>query len=171
MDAYALYGNKVKQVRNLAVRVAAGRGLPANAEPLAPTTAATGELASAEDERARSWESVLLLGEPATVAAARAWHHSVWRVTWFARGLRADPKEWLVALRDSEDARRKFYDCARRDLGVAGRAVPAPPQPLWAPARSPEQRNDDETPEAAAALAEGIAPGQTTEANLGGDSL
>jgi hypothetical protein len=87
-------------------------------------------LESADGARARAWESVLLLGDPETIAAARAWHQAVWRLVWFARGRLSAVEQWEPSMRETEIARDTFYECARWDLGVKGKAVPTP---IWPP--------------------------------------
>ena len=129
MRAYADYGDAVKKVSHLASRIAAGRGLPHSVESLAPGAEAMEALEASDGERARAWERVLLLGAPETVAAARAWHQAVWRLVWFARGRLTDPDQWKASMRETEAARDRFYECARRDLGVTGEAVATPPWP------------------------------------------
>ena len=95
---------------------------------------ALAELGKLTDERTAKWESVLLLGNPETIAAARAWHRRVWHVELFARGERTDSDEW-TALHDGVVVdRARFYAAARRDLGIKSGDVPvggpweAPPQ-------------------------------------------
>jgi len=129
MRAYAEYGDAVKKVTHVASRIAAGRGFPHSVESLAPDAEAMEALSSAGGERARAWEPVLLLGDPETVAAARAWHQALWRLEWYAAGRLTAADQWESVLRDTEVARDRFYDCARRDLGVRGGAVPTPPWP------------------------------------------
>lgn len=129
MQAYAAYGDAAKRVLNIAVRMAVARGLPHTVEPLASTAKTTEALGTAEDERARAWEAVLLLGDPETVAAARTWHEQIWRLVWFGLGRLTEASQWPSALRETEEARDKFYECARQDLGVQGDAVPTPPRP------------------------------------------
>jgi hypothetical protein len=130
MRAYAEYANAVKKMTHLATRIAAGRGLPYSAEPLEPDREALEALSQADAERSPTWESVLLLGAPETVASARAWHQAVWRIEWFARGRLTAVHQWEPAIRDTELARDKFYQSAREDLGVTGGAVSTP---LWPP--------------------------------------
>jgi hypothetical protein len=84
MRAYAEYGDAVNKVSHLASRIAAGRGFPHSVEPLTPGAEAMEALEDADG--ARTSESVLLLGDPQTVAAARTWHQAVWRLVWFAQG-------------------------------------------------------------------------------------
>jgi len=143
MRAYAEYGDAVKKVSHIASRIAAGRGLPHSVESLAPDADAMEALSNAGSERARAWEPVLLLGEPETVAAARAWHQTVWRLEWYAAGRLTAADQWDSALRDTEVARDKFYDCARRDLGVKGGAVPTPP---WPPQWIRDLESGEDTP-------------------------
>ena len=130
MRAYADYGDAVKKVSHLASRIAAGRGFPHSVEPLVPDAGALEALEDADGARARAWESVLLLGDPQTVAAARAWHQAVWRLVWFARARLSAVEQWEPSMRETEVARDAFYNCARRDLGVKGEAVPTP---IWPP--------------------------------------
>lgn len=132
MQAYADFGNAVKQVFHVATRIAVRRGMPYSAEPLRPDAKAMSVLNEAEGDRACAWEAVLLLGDPETVNAARTWWHEVWRFVWFARGWLTDAEQWQAALRESDMARQCFYECARRDLGVKGKATAiGPPRPQW----------------------------------------
>ena len=140
MHAYTEYGNAVKKVYHLATRIAAGRGLPHSVEPLTPDKEAIEALSDAEGERGRAWEPVLLFGDPETVASARAWRQAVWRLVWYARGQLTATDQWEPSLRDTATARDRFYDCARRDLGVKGRAVATPP---WPPSWVEELAADD----------------------------
>jgi hypothetical protein len=132
MQAYTEFGDAVKHVFNLATRIAASKGFPHSVDPMEPDAQAIAVLGDAEGARARAWESVLLLGDPATVDAARTWWHEVWRFAWFARGWLTDPEQWPIALAESDAARQRYYECARRDLGVGGAvAATAPPEPNW----------------------------------------
>jgi hypothetical protein len=130
MRAYAEYGDAVKKVSHLASRIAAGRDFLHSVEPLTPDAEAMEALGDADGARARAWESVLLLGDPQTVAAARAWHQAVWRLVWFAQGRLTAVEQWEPSMRETQVTRDAFYDCARRDLGVKGEAVPTP---IWPP--------------------------------------
>lgn len=129
MRAYAGYGDAVKKMAHISSRIAAGRGFPHSVEPLVPDAEALGSLEDANSARARAWESVLLLGDTQTIAAARAWHLAVWRLVGFARGQLAAMEEWETSVRETQTARDSFYDCARRDLGISGEAVPTPVLP------------------------------------------
>jgi hypothetical protein len=125
VEAYALYAQSVKRMIKVAVRIAAGRSLGGDDEPLAPTKKNLELLADAEAERSRQWENVLLLGHPQTVAAGRRWHERAWRLEAYARGLLTGSNdEWQAAITSVDDARQAFYESARTDLGVSGGALP-----------------------------------------------
>jgi len=51
-------------------------------------------------ERAAKWESLLLLGSPEAIAAARIWHRVAWTMEWVARGTITDPEAWDRALEE-----------------------------------------------------------------------
>jgi hypothetical protein len=122
-QVYADYGYAVKNVFELCKRLAAYRGLSTRSEPIDPDEA-LGELGRLATERTAKWESVLLLGNSETIASAREWHRHVWHMELFARGERNDPAEWSALLEDFAAARKRFYDAARRDLGIKGGNVP-----------------------------------------------
>ena len=86
--------------------------------------AALTELSTLTDERTAKWESVLLLGNPETITAARIWHRRVWQRERFARGEREDEDQWDALLEDVNVDRAAFYAAARRDLGIASGAIP-----------------------------------------------
>jgi hypothetical protein len=125
VEAYAAYAQSVKQMIKIAGRIASGKGLGGDDEPLAPTAKNLELLASAEAERGKYWETVLLLGHSQTVAAGRGWHERAWRLEAYARGLLAgDETDWRAAVSAADDARQTFYEAARVDLGVRGGALP-----------------------------------------------
>jgi hypothetical protein len=127
VEAYASYAQAVKDMVGLSARIAAGRGIGDHPRPLSPTEENFDLLAAAATRRAATWETVLLLGHPDTVAAARAWHESAWRLEWFARGLiSGTPEEWEQARAAVNNARSVFYESARNDLQVSGGSLPGP---------------------------------------------
>jgi hypothetical protein len=85
---------------------------------------AISELGQLTDERTAKWESVLLLGSPETITAARTWHRRAWHVELFARGERTDAAEWKALLKQFVVDRERFYAAARSDLGIESGDVP-----------------------------------------------
>ena len=127
VEAYASYAQSVKEMINIAGRIAAGRGLlGSDLEPLIPTQENLDLLAAAENERARQWETVLLLGHPQTVAAGRNWHEHAWRLEAYARALlTGNNSDWRTARAAVDVARDAFYESARSDLQVTGGGLPS----------------------------------------------
>jgi hypothetical protein len=126
VEAYALYAQSVKRMIKTAGRIAAGRGLGGDDEPLAPTQENLELLADAEAERSRLWETVLLLGHPQTVAAGRIWHECAWRLEAYARALvTGSNSDWQLAISSADIARHAFYESARIDLGISGGTLPS----------------------------------------------
>jgi hypothetical protein len=123
-QAYAEYGHAVKNVYVQCMRVAAMRSQRTGGDPVgyAEALAAVSLLT---DERAAKWESVLLLGNPRTIAAARTWHRRVWQVERFARGERTDTEQWDALMADVIADRARFYTEARRDLGITSGEIPS----------------------------------------------
>jgi hypothetical protein len=82
------------------------------------------ELERLTDERTAKWEAVLLLGDPATIEAARIWHRRVWQVELFARGTRTDAENLGPLLDTVITDRDRFYKAARVDLGITSGDIP-----------------------------------------------
>ncbi|BAL91277.1 hypothetical protein AMIS_60570 [Actinoplanes missouriensis 431] len=139
LAAYVEYGTAVKRVVRVASGMARTRGLSHSSEAV-PLDRGRTELADAAAARAVTWESVLLLGHPETVRAARAWHQTVWQLEFFARGVLTSEASWVQALSEFERTRDEFYQCARRDLGMAGYLPPALWPPRWFDRLGAEQR-------------------------------
>ena len=123
-QAYADYAHAVKNVYVQCMRVAAMRGKRADGERAAYEEALAG-LSVLTDERTAKWESVLLLGNPRTIAAGRTWHRRVWQVERFARGERTDSEQWDALMADIMADRARFYTEARRDLGITSGEIPS----------------------------------------------
>jgi hypothetical protein len=132
-QTYARYANTLKAQLRISLRIGAARGFDHVVDPLDPDEGLQ-RLAEAESLRAAEWESMLLVGNAATVAAARTWHEAVWAVERYARGLKDDPAGWENALKRTSQARDAFYTHARRDLGIEG---PPPPSGNWPRAWEP----------------------------------
>jgi hypothetical protein len=128
LDSYAEFSDTIKQFISLANRIAAARGLN-TAQPLDPE-AGLEQLAQAEIELSLKWEHLLLLGDPATVIAAREWRHAAWHLEWFARGLRSGQSNWDEASMENSRCRRAFYEAARAGLAITGGLPPESEWPL-----------------------------------------
>ncbi|MFB8204418.1 hypothetical protein [Kitasatospora purpeofusca] len=124
---YASYGKLLKAQIRIAQRLGAARNFDGVVDPLG-IDEGLADLARAESERAAEWESMLLVGDAATVEAARSWHEECWNLELYARGLRSDAAGWVRAEERLSHARDRFYLCARKDLGIAG---PPPPSGNW----------------------------------------
>lgn len=122
--AYTEYANAVKKVIAIAVRLAAQRGVYPDDDVISPEYKIV-DLAAAEDERTIKWEAVLMLGDDSVVIAGRDWHQSVFRLMRIACGQTSD-MSWIEAVEATSGARRRFYEAARGDIGVAiGRSTEA----------------------------------------------
>jgi hypothetical protein len=129
VQVYADYGHAVKRVYELSKRLAASRGLPTLAAPL-PLKNGRSDLMQASIERSEKWERLLLIGDPDTIAAARTWHRTVWRMEEFANGQLSDPDQWRDTVRVANESRSRFYEAARRDLGIVSGQLPEPDQEI-----------------------------------------
>ena len=117
IQVYAEYGHALKRAYELSKRISASRGLPTTAQPT-PVEQGLAELSLTSIRGAELWESLLLLGEPSTIAAAKAWHQKIWRMEAFANGQLTDPAEWRKAITAADETRSRFYETARRNLGI-----------------------------------------------------
>ncbi|GAB3885746.1 hypothetical protein GCM10029964_048910 [Kibdelosporangium lantanae] len=73
-------------------------------------------------------ETVLLLGNPAAIAAARAWHEQVWRLERILREESPAENAFVDAYKDAMRLRNDFYTRARTDLDVTSGTLP---EPTW----------------------------------------
>ncbi len=124
LDAYAQYSYAVKRVFYLVIRIGAHRGYCSYDQPLPPAEGLR-TLAAANIDRAVKWESILLLGAPETVTAARHWHESVGRLEKFIHGRPYGRDEWRQAVEETNRKRAEFYNCARADLRIPRPQLPA----------------------------------------------
>ncbi|MEU4445661.1 hypothetical protein AB0K14_30305 [Actinosynnema sp. NPDC050801] len=101
---------------SVSLKLAAAKGIHLDNDTIDPAEGIPA-LAAAEDERTVKWEAVLLLGDERVITAARAWHHSVFRLRRAASGL---PIEMTCseAIQAVSAARRQFYEAAKQDLGI-----------------------------------------------------
>jgi hypothetical protein len=128
IQAYADYGYALKNEYIACLRVVGYRHGDSRFERIDLDEALT-EIRQLSAERTAKWESVLLLGNPQTIAAARTWHEHVWEVELYARGVRSDAARWADLLKEIGIARARFYEAARGDLGIrSGQVAPSVPR-------------------------------------------
>jgi hypothetical protein len=81
-------------------------------------------LTRADANRTRAWESMLLLGDARTIAAARLWRSAVRKVELLARDCDGHNDGWeaqvMAAVREVNEARDRFYLAARQSLAIGG---------------------------------------------------
>ncbi|RKS97229.1 hypothetical protein BX286_7045 [Streptomyces sp. 3211.6] len=123
-ETYSAYANALKAQLRLAQRIGAALGFADVVDPLPPAEGLP-LLADAESRRATEWESVLLVGDAATIAAARRWHEMIWTIELLIREGPVDAEKWIKVHRLTSAARDAFYESARRDLGINGAPPPS----------------------------------------------
>lgn len=123
--AYSEYANAVKVIVRLCYRIAVAKGLVAPGQPI-EIESGLNALANAENERAVKWETVLLLGEPGTISAARTWHEGAWKLEFILREQSADGAKFIETYKETVHLRNLFYASARFDLGVRSGDLPQP---------------------------------------------
>ncbi len=140
--AYSEYANAVKHMVRLCRRIAETKGLLSTGQPI-DLDSAFADLAEAETQRAARWETVLLLGEPATISAARAWSEQVWRLEHILRGDHPDASSFTDAYRNAMRLRNEFYAHARTDLDITSGPLP---ELTWKSLQSPPPPDHPATP-------------------------
>jgi hypothetical protein len=116
VNAYAEYAHTLKQVITLSLRLAALRDAQPDDDSFPPLDGIAA-LDAAEEQRTMKWEAVLLLGSSEVVIAGRKWHQHVFSLERLAYG---EPTEVSLreAVKEISQARRHFYEAAKRDIGV-----------------------------------------------------
>ncbi|MBF6323850.1 hypothetical protein [Nocardia cyriacigeorgica] len=128
-NAYAEFAAAVKSEVRVHLLIAAGRW-PQMWPDHATIDAEAGraKLEDLEMERMRLFESVILLGDPAVVSAARTWAWEVWNLRQtFSASYEGGGEGFIELYNRTGRARDAFYSAARADLQVPGElnAVPA----------------------------------------------
>lgn len=121
LDAYVGYVTAVKRVYRHASTLLSAH---IDGADLADRDAVRAEMGSAEADRSRAFEQVLLLGDAATIRAAHELNDRLWQLERPARGAGEIDRDawhersdaWVVALND-------FHTHARQSLGVAEELV------------------------------------------------
>ncbi|MBF6358260.1 hypothetical protein IU449_27565 [Nocardia higoensis] len=127
--AYAAFAAAVKSEVRMHLMIAAGRWSemwPDHAT--IELSAGRVQLEELETERMRLFESVILLGDPAVVSAARTWAWEVWNLRQtFNTSYSGGGERFIELYNRTGRARDAFYIAARSDLQVDGdlAAVPA----------------------------------------------
>jgi hypothetical protein len=123
--AYSEYANAVKVLVRVCYRIAIAKGFITPGQPI-EIESGLNALTDAENERAVKWETVLLLGEPGTISAARTWHESVWKLELIIGEEGADGAKFIETYKETVHLRNLFYASARSDLGVRSGDLPQP---------------------------------------------
>ncbi|MEV6524773.1 hypothetical protein AB0M43_22715 [Longispora sp. NPDC051575] len=123
LDTYVTYAAVVKEIHAVALRMTANHRRVTWSQAM-DYDLGLEAIAQADLRRTREWESMLLLGDEATVGAARDWWTAIVRVERIARGLPAfDNEDWDLAIEGVDTARDRFYVAARAGLSVDGGSV------------------------------------------------
>lgn len=122
LEAYLTFAATLKEIHALAFRLVAVHR-PGSKAPSIDRTTGLELMARATTRRTTDWESMLLLGDEATVAAARRWRDAVSAVELLARDATWNGAAWQPAVDQADKARDEFYLYARRSLGVKGGSV------------------------------------------------
>ncbi|MFD4144265.1 MULTISPECIES: hypothetical protein [unclassified Streptomyces] len=117
LTVYADYARSLKKTVTLTYRVAAHLGNDPHPHPLSPEEAAP-LLAEATDARDPVGEALLMLGTPDVVQRAREWVLAVIEMERFLREGTRDPDAWSAMLEKQRDARTRYYEAVRRDMGL-----------------------------------------------------
>jgi hypothetical protein len=123
-DAYREFASALLKFINIALRINAHLGFPVGVQPLDAEDGLPA-LASAGTELNIKWETILLLGGPDAIMAAKHWQDEAFHLEHFARQLRNDAAEFTEARQGLREARRRFYSAARADLKVTSGDIPA----------------------------------------------
>jgi len=133
LETCAQYAQAIKEMHAVALRLLASRHPGLTAQPI-DRAVGLEMLARAELERSKAWESMLLLGDSATIEAARIWRNSVMKVALLARDRDEQPAHgrddlvisWEIevstAVDEVNEARDGYYLAARQGLSVSGTA-------------------------------------------------
>lgn len=118
LEALSEYGDAVKTLLTRSWDVARSFGLGTSVSPISRDQGLH-FVDEAESARGTKFEVVLLLASAPTIAAAREWHAFAWDFAAIANGDKETTPDDFMALRDSSfQARDKFYELARLELGI-----------------------------------------------------
>ncbi|WP_405089750.1 hypothetical protein OG767_18790 [Micromonospora sp. NBC_01392] len=149
LDAYVELTKAVKEIHAVATQML-GEHRPGARRPALAHHEGVARLAEADVRHTLAWESVLLLGDEATVRAAAEWRHAVRDIESAARDLPRPPTDVPGMVHRADVGRDRFYRAARESLGVRGGSVeqvrhllpkPGRPEPAALAPRSPRDRD------------------------------
>jgi hypothetical protein len=123
LTAYSEFANAVKHMVRLCRRIAETKGLLPTGKPI-DVEGAFADFAEGETQRALKWETVLFLGDPTTISAARTWYEQVWRLEHILREEHPDKSAFINAYQDAMRLRNEFYAHARKDLNITSGPLP-----------------------------------------------
>ncbi|MDW3847007.1 hypothetical protein NMK34_10370 [Micromonospora sp. BRA006-A] len=122
LEAYGEFAQVLKEIQAISLRVLAAADGDKYRSGL-DKAAALPRLADADIRHTLAWERLLLLGDAATVAAAQDWREAVWRLEHRAREVGETTEPLTDVYQQANACRDRFYDAARRGLGVSGGSV------------------------------------------------
>src|SRR5215475_4637020 len=122
VEAYTEYARAIKDVYTAASRLATERIPVLSAAPV-DRESGVRLLNEARAQRTKAWETMLLLGDAATVRAARDWREAIWQLERIAMDPSLGSSEWAQSIGAVDRARDSFYTAARGGLTVTGGSV------------------------------------------------
>jgi hypothetical protein len=109
LQAYGEYATAVKDETRLCFRMATHLGLGNSTDPLDPAVGLP-RLAETEDRALSLFESILLLGDSTTIAAARRWQQLVWELHGAVDGSSpGSAQSFMDSFRQAGGARDEFH--------------------------------------------------------------
>jgi hypothetical protein len=123
LNAYVEFANALKASANIVVLILAGNGV-LTANRTLPELEGLAMLSDAEGERSLKFDSVLMIGDTATIASATEVSRQVWRLHSFAPGEQPINEEISAeAYEKYRLARVEFYHAARKSMGVPAASI------------------------------------------------
>lgn len=136
LAVYTEYAASVKMAIIRSRSILGGLGLSPTLTPMSREEGLP-LLALEENSRSERLESVMMVGGPDIIEAARRWHGISWRFQHWAMEPEATTLQDVEREYESAQAAREaFYEAARHELGLIDTVAEAPPRRRSAPARS-----------------------------------